>query len=90
MGNDQTGPILHDLLQCILDQKLCFGIHAGGGLIQDQDLGFKHQHSGQSQQLALTRRKVAAPFPHPRPELPRQPANETFRIGVASSSLHTF
>ena len=53
MGDDDAGAALEEALQSDLDLLLRVAVDVGGGLVQDQDLGVRHQRAGEGEQLAL-------------------------------------
>ena len=53
VGDDKAGSAVHELFHGLADLHLRTGIHAGGGLVQDQDGGIAEEHPGNGQQLAL-------------------------------------
>ena len=53
VGNDKGGAPVHHPLQSQLDQMLCLGIHAGGGIIEDQNARVGQQGAGNCQALLL-------------------------------------
>ena len=52
--DDQSGAILHQLIQRILDQLLAFGIKCAGRLIKQQDRRILEQCPGNRQALFLS------------------------------------
>ena len=53
VGDDEAGAPLHEHVQGPLDQLLGRGVHAGGGLVQDQDARVGDEGPGEGEQLAL-------------------------------------
>lgn len=47
------GAVAQQFVQPLLDQRLGERVHAGGGLVQDDDLRPLQQHSGKGDKLAL-------------------------------------
>ncbi len=62
MGNDQSGAVLHQFFQGILDHPFTDGVHGTGGFVHDQDGGVECEHAGDAQQLSFAGGQVAPPF----------------------------
>lgn len=54
VSDGQDSAVLKLCADCGLDQRVCLQVHSCCGLVQNQDLGFPQQSSGQADQLALT------------------------------------
>ena len=48
------------LLECLLDQRICAGIHGTGGVVQNQHPGFLKQCPGNTETLLLTAGNIGA------------------------------
>ena len=53
VGNDKDGAAVHQSVHAFLYQRLCSGIDAAGGFVQDHDRWIGHGSPGNVQQLAL-------------------------------------
>ena len=53
VGDHEGGAPLHDLAERLLDPALGGGVHAGGGVVQDQDARARQQRAGDGHALAL-------------------------------------
>ena len=51
MGNDETGPVLHESIQGLLNHPFSLVIHTGCRLIQNQDWRIFEQRSGDGDPL---------------------------------------
>ena len=60
MGDDEAGASGQERLQGPLDLALGAGVHAGGGLVQDQDARIGQGGAGDGQELALALAEPAA------------------------------
>ena len=69
MGDDDGGPAFEQHLECLLDEALCLGVDARGGLVEHENGAVEGQGPGEGDELALARREVAAPLGngHPQP-----------------------
>jgi len=54
VGDDEAGAAGQELLEGFLDQALCARVHAGGGLVKDEDARVCQSGSGDGDQLALS------------------------------------
>jgi len=54
VGDDQGGPIPHELVGCGLDLCLHLRIHGAGGLVQDEDGRIESQGPGEGEELAFS------------------------------------
>lgn len=54
VSNSEDGAVLELRADCWLDECVGLQVHSGGGLVQNQDLGFPQQSSGKAHKLALT------------------------------------
>ena len=59
MGNDKAGAALHQMVHGFLDGDLRAGIHAGGGLVEDEDLRLGDDGAGDGEQLLLALADIA-------------------------------
>jgi hypothetical protein len=73
MGNDDGGPIFHDIIKCHLHLPLRFFIQGRCGLIKNQDLWALDDSSSDGDPLFLPTRELAALnttlYPIPRVQL---------------------
>ena len=53
VGDDEAGTAAHQVVHCGLDALFGAGIHAAGGLIQDQDAVVGQDGAGDGEQLLL-------------------------------------
>ena len=53
VGDDEGGAALDDLLHGLVDPVLGLRVHAGGGVVQDEDGWVQHQSPGDGEALAL-------------------------------------
>ncbi len=60
MGDDQGGTAGQHPVQGRVHGPLGGGVHAGGGLVEDQDAGCAQHHPGQRDELALAGRQTGA------------------------------
>lgn len=52
------------LLQCLLDQVICCGVHRSGGFVQDQYLGPSQDHPAETNELTLAHTPVLSVLHH--------------------------
>ena len=88
MGNDNGGPILHEVVQRPLHLAFRLGIQGGGRLVQNQDGGVLQKRPGNGEPLLL-----AAGKPHPGladhgVEAPRQGLDKVQGIGGTGRRPH--
>ena len=81
--DQQTGPVAHDFIQSVLDQRFGFSVDAGSRLVHHQNFRAENQHPRQRQELALADGKIAATFAHLGKIAVGQLANELIGVGVA-------
>ena len=62
MGDDEGGAPGHQLLQRRLNLTLGAGVHAAGGLVQDEDAGIGQHGPGDGEKLALALAQARAPL----------------------------
>src|SRR6266498_3121042 len=62
MRNDKTRPSFHQAQQGFLDARFCACVHAGGGLIEDEDAWVSEDGAGNGQQLPLSLAEVTSTF----------------------------
>ena len=53
VGDDEGGAALHQPVERLLDQLLGLGVHAGGGVVEDQDARVDQQGAGDGDALLL-------------------------------------
>src|SRR5438105_7267912 len=39
MGDDEGGPVAHEIAECLMDQRLAFDVGLAGEFVQDEDVG---------------------------------------------------
>ena len=64
LGDNEGGTPFHQHIQCLLDEMLGLGVHAAGGVIEDEDAGVGEQGAGDGDALFLPTREGDTPFPH--------------------------
>lgn len=60
MSDDNRGAVLHDIIECHLNLLLALLIECRGGLIEDENLGFPQDGTGNGDSLFLASRELAA------------------------------
>ncbi|MNI56600.1 hypothetical protein D3C73_1116120 [compost metagenome] len=63
MGDHQSGSVLHQARQRLLDQVLTLGIEGAGGFVEEQDRGVHQQRAGDGQALALAAGQAETAIP---------------------------
>lgn len=53
VGDDNAGPVFHDMPGGVLNGLFGAGVHVGGGFVQNQNSGVCHKGPGNGQKLAL-------------------------------------
>jgi len=64
VGDDEGGAALQEPFQGPLDEALRLHVHAGGGLVQDEDAGIGQERAGEGNELPLAHGKQDAAFAH--------------------------
>ena len=59
VGDDEAGAAVHQAQQRFLDSGFGARVHAGGGLVQDEDARVGQDGAGDGQQLTLALAQVA-------------------------------
>lgn len=62
MGNNNAGPVWHDLLHGTWNGLLCAGIHMESGLVQNQNFRVGYKGTGNRQKLSLPVAPTRATF----------------------------
>ena len=70
LGDDEAGASFHQLVQGLLDLELGGHVHAGGGVIQDEDARVHEQGPGDGDALFLAAAEGGSPFAHGRESVP--------------------
>ena len=83
MGNQDAGPALDHTLQRAANAQLRVGVHAGSGLVEDEDAGIVGQRAGKVDELLLARRERVASFADWLVKLARQALDEVQHIHIA-------
>jgi len=52
--DDNGGAALHDIVECLLHHPLCFLVESTGCLVENQDVGFPNDSSGNGNSLLLS------------------------------------
>jgi len=88
VSDDKGSAALHQFEQRLLDLQFGARIHAGGGLIEDQDTRIRQGGPGNGQQLALPLADVGAPLREGGMVAVRQAADELVRVGEDGGLNH--
>ena len=90
VGDDEAGTAFHEGIHGLLDLDLSTGIDAGGGLIENEDLGVGQDGTGNGQQLLLTLRDVGAFLVEDGVITLGQSADEVVGTGSTGSGINRF
>ncbi len=88
MRHGERGTARHQHPQRVADQQLGFGIHARGGLVEDQHGRIECQRPGERQQLLLPDRERGAPLRDGRIVAARQRRDEAVRVHRPGGLAH--
>ena len=65
LGNDEGGAALDEDFEGLLDEHFGLGVHAGGGVVEDEDPGVHEEGPGDGDALLLAAGEGDAPFADP-------------------------
>ena len=88
VGDDEAGPVLHQLDHGVLDLLLRAGVHTGGGLVQNQDLRIAEEGPPDGQKLPLPLREIRARGGQHRIITVRQRSDHLVAVGTLGSLDH--
>ena len=83
VGDDEHGPVRHQMVHARLDELFRAGVNGAGGLVQDQHRRIRYGDTGNGQELALPLAETAAIIGNPGVVAIRQVADEGIRVGQA-------
>ncbi len=90
MGDHEAGAASQQLFQRLLDEALGARVHAGGGLVEDEDARVSQGGAGNGQQLALALAESGAAFAQHRLIFIGQALDEGIGVGQLGGLLHLF
>ena len=90
LGNDNFSGIRDELAEALADQRVGPGVHSGGGIVQDQDLGLLQQGPGDAEPLLLAAGDVAAALLNPGVVLVGELLDELVGLGQTAGLIHLF
>ena len=82
VGDQNAGPAFDHAVECSADAQFRVGVHAGRGLVEDEDARVKGQGAGKVDQLLLAGGKRTAALLHRFVEAARQALDEVQRVHI--------
>src|SRR5262245_48858021 len=86
VGDDKTGAVQHEAFERFLDQLFRRRIHAGGGLVEDQDRGILQKGPGDAHSLLFSNAEFHTTLANARVVALGQVLNKLVTIGGARCS----
>ena len=81
VGDDEGGAVGHEVVEGVLDLPLGFGVHGGGGFVEQEDGGVFEQGAGDGEALFFAAGEFDAAFADVGVELVGEFADEAFGVG---------